>query len=198
MAPAEKKEPSSVERREERSTVSLPRSTEAHVTTLRGPQAASMGRSFWRIAGAICLVLVAVAILVSFLSVRNDNARLERMRANGIPVTVTVLNCVGNIGGSGSNAAGYTCHGRYRLDGTTYHEIIGAMTTFWTSGSEVKGVVDPSQHSTVMQASALESRRTSPKSYLVDELLTAVFLALAVAFLRSTRRPSSSRVKQAA
>src|SRR5665213_2650707 len=88
-------------------------SPDDHVASLRGATAVSVGRRAKLVAGSLGLVALAAVLVVSFLSVTNDNARIDRMKANGIPVTVTVTNCRGNIGGSGSNSAGFTCRGDY-------------------------------------------------------------------------------------
>jgi hypothetical protein len=168
-------------------------SLDDHVTSLRGPAAASVGRTLWLFAGALGLVLFAIALVVSFISATNDNARIDRMKAHGIPVIVTVVDCIGNIGGSGSNAAGYTCRGDYTVGGTTYRELIGSMTTFSASGTPVRGVADPSQHSTVVLASAIRTSVASPKAYVPPGLFTTVLVALTLALLRVARRSEPPR-----
>lgn len=89
-------------------------------TSLRGPAPVSVGRRFWLFAGVLGLVVFALVLVVSFLSVTNDNARTDRMKSHGIPVTIAVTSYIGNIGGSGSNSARYTCCGNYTVSGTTY------------------------------------------------------------------------------
>lgn len=163
----------------------------AHATSLRGSPAISVGRRFWRIASTIGLVLFALAIAVSFVSAASDNARIERMKAHGISVTVTVVDCLGNIGGSGSNAAGYTCRGAYVIAGTTYRELIGSMSGFAAPGARVRGVVDPSRHSTVELASAVSTSTASSGAYVIPGVLAIVLVALALATLRVSRRARS-------
>jgi hypothetical protein len=164
-----------------------------HVTSMRGPTAVSVGRKFWLFAGALGLGVFAAVLVVSFISATSDNARIERMKNHGIPVTVTVTNCTGNIGGSGSNAAGYTCRGDYSVDGTTFHELIGSMSIFSVSGSKVRGVVDPSHHSTVVLSSAIRTSVSSTRAYLRPGLLTFLFVALSLTFLRVARRSKPPR-----
>jgi hypothetical protein len=148
----------------------------------------SVGRKFWLLAGATGLVIFAVIIVVSFLSASHDNASIERMKTHGIPVTVTVNNCIGNIGGSGSNSAGYTCHGSYQVDGSTFHEIIGSMSTFSAAGTSVRGVADPSRHSTVELAFAIKESAPSPSAYVPGGLLTVLLVGLTLILLRVARR----------
>jgi hypothetical protein len=94
---------------------------------------------------------------------------------------------VGNIGGSGSNAAGYTCHGSYRVDGVRYVEIIGSKTTQSPAGTEVRAVADPNRPSTVELASAVARSTSSSSVYVVPSILALVFVVLALALLRRQR-----------
>jgi membrane protein implicated in regulation of membrane protease activity len=158
------------------------------VTSLRGAEAQRLGRRFWLVAGILILAVLAVSIIVSFISAANDNARIDRLKSHGVSVVVTVTTCVGNVGGSGSNAAGYTCRGEYRVDGVTYHEIIGAKTTLSSAGSKVQGVADPARPSTVELASAVATSSVSSSVYVVPTLLLLLFVALSVASLRRWRR----------
>ena len=50
--------------------------------------------------------------------------------------------CLGQLGGSGSNAAGYQCRGSFTIDGRHYNEIIPG-TTLLPLGTTVRGVIDP-------------------------------------------------------
>lgn len=154
------------------------------VNLLRGAEAQHISCKFWLIAGTVlCAILVAI-VIVSFISAATDNARIERLKFHGVSVTVTVIDCVGNIGGSGSNAAGYTCRGTYRVDGVHYREIIGSKTTLSPPGSTVRGVADPARPSTVELASAVTSSSTSESAYIVPSLLTLLLGALGLKMIR--------------
>jgi hypothetical protein len=162
-------------------------------TSLRGPAPASIGRRTWLVVGAIGLTIFAALVVVSFLSASNDNARIERMKNHGIPVAITVTNCFGNIGGSGSNGAGYTCHGRYKVGDVTYGETIGSLSTFVSSGTVVRGVADPSHHGSVVLAVVVKRSIASASAYVDPGLLTAALLFLTGAFLYLVRRSDPSR-----
>jgi len=166
---------------------------EGRITSLRGAEAATIGSRFWLVVGAFVLVVFAAALVVGFIAVTSDNARIERMKSHGIPVTVTVVDCNGNIGVSGSNAAGYTCRGDYSVGGTTYHELICSMTTFSAVGSAMRAVVDPSRHSTVALASSLKASAASSGVYVAPGVLTFVLVALTLALLRVARRSAVVR-----
>jgi hypothetical protein len=159
---------------------------------LRGPDARPIGARFWLVTATLLLCVFAVIIVVSFISAYNDNARIDRLKNHGIAVTVTVTSCVGNIGGSGSNAAGYTCRGSYRVDGVRYVEVIGSKSTPSDTGTQVRGVVDPSRRSTVELTSAVRASSSSLSAYFVPGLL-AVLLVIATFALRRRRRSSTSR-----
>jgi uncharacterized protein (TIGR03382 family) len=139
------------------------------------------------VSGALALTLFAAIIVVTFLSANNDNARIERLKSHGVSVMVTVTSCVGNIGGSGSNAAGYTCHGSYRVDGVRYEEIIGSKTTQSSAGTQVRAVADPNRPSTVELATAVARSKSSSSVYVVPGALVVVFLVLTLALLRRRR-----------
>jgi hypothetical protein len=157
------------------------------VSSLRGPAVQPIGRRFWNVAGALVITVLAVIVVVSFISAMNDNARIARLRSHGIPVLVTVTDCVGNIGGSGSNAAGYTCRGTYHLDHVTYHEVIGSKTTLSTAGTTVRCVADPARPSTIELTSAVASSSTSRSTYVVPGLLTLLLVALVMLIYRRRR-----------
>lgn len=171
----------------------LARDASARVANLRGPEALGARRKYWLAAGALGLIIVAAAIVVAFVSATNDNARIERIKANGIPVTVTVSGCVGSLGGSGSNIVGYTCQGDYRVNGTAYHEIIGSMTSLATPGTVVRAVADPSQHSSIVLASAARRATASPKVYVLSGVLSVMLALLTLGYVRRVRRRASSR-----
>jgi len=163
-----------------------------HVNSLRGASAGSIGRTFWLGAAALGLVVFTAVLVVSLVSAFNGNARIERMKAHGIPVTVTVTTCNGNLGGSGSNGAGYTCRGTYRVDGTTFHEVIGSMATFAGSGTAVQAVADPSNHGTIKLSSAVKASNASPWAFVPPGALAVVLIILTWMFVRVVRRRPSS------
>lgn len=167
------------------------------LTALRGAAAQRIDVRFWRFAGTAVLAIFAVIVIVSFISAANDNSRIERLKSHGVSVVVTVTSCVGNIGGSGSNAAGYTCYGTYHVEGVRYHENIGSRATMSTTGTRLRGVADPQRPSTIELASTLAKSSTSLSVYVVPSLLALLVLGLSLVFYRrlshrrgAARRPS--------
>ena len=163
------------------------------MTSLRGAEAQRIGRRFWYVTGTLLLCAFAVLIIVSFVSAFNDNARIDRLKSHGVSVVVTVTNCVGNIGGSGSNGAGYTCNGSYRVHGIRYQEIIGSKTTLSTEGTKVRGVADPNHPSTIELASAVAKSSSSASVYVVPSVLVLALVIIAIVILRRRR---TSRVRK--
>ena len=161
------------------------------VASLRGAEAQRIGGRFWFVVCVFVFIVIAVFIVVSFITAVNDNVRMERLKTHGVPVVITVTSCTGHIGGSGSNAAGYTCYGTYRVHGVRYREIIGSKTTTSPTGATVRGVADPSRPSTVELASAVATSKPSDSHYVTPSILAAMFVALA--FVIARRR---SRIKQ--
>ncbi len=161
---------------------------EPHVVALRGPTPADIGRNHWLLAAVLGLVVLAASIVVSFTSAVNANSTIVRMQTHGIPVTVTVGDCIGNIGGSGSNSAGFTCHGSYRVAGVAFHEIIGSMSTFAKAGTIERGIADPNRHNTVELASAVRDTSPSATAYIPSVVLAVLLGALTLLLGRFARR----------
>lgn len=170
-----------------------PRAVPGDTSSLRGPAVAGVGRTFWLVASAVGLLVFAVILIVSFVATVNDNARTSRLKSDGIPVAVTVTECFGNLGGSGSNAANYTCHGRYEVSGVQYEELIGSLTSLTRSGTVVRGVVDPLHHDAVVLAKAVRMSSTASGSYVIEGILSLVFLLLTWVLVRVARRTATSR-----
>ena len=166
------------------------------VSSLRGPEAQRIGGRFWFVVCVLVFIVIAVFIVVSFIAAVNDNARTNRLKTNGIPVVVTITNCTGHIGGSGSNAAGYTCYGKYRVHGVRYQEVVGSKTTTSPTGTTVRGVADPSHPSTIELASAVAASSSSDSAFVVPSILAVLFVALSLVAARV--RGSRSRRRREA
>ncbi len=157
------------------------------VTSLRGAEARHIGGRFWFVVSVLVAIIIAVFIAVSFIDAVNDNVRMAQLKSQGVPVVVTVTSCTGNIGGSGSNAAGYTCYGTYEVGGVRYHEVIGSKTTSSPTGSTVRGIADPSRPGTVVLASVVATSSTSDARYAIPGILAVLFIAVTVLIIRVRR-----------
>jgi hypothetical protein len=131
-----------------------------------------------RVGGVIVgLVLVALAVLtvVLFVAAAHKNTQITRLRQDGVPVAIRVSGCLGLLGGSGSNPAGYTCRGSFTLDGRRHNEAIPG-DTLHPPGTMLRGVSVPGDPALVTTASALAGEHTSWRVFI----LPAVLLVLLV------------------
>ena len=158
------------------------------VATLRGASPVGVSGRFWAVLGALVLVIFAVTLAVSFISAAHDNSRIERLKNHGITLSATVNSCIGNLGGSGSNASSYTCVATYAIATANYHEVVGRMSSFAAPGTRVAVVADPSQPSTIELASAVRSSSASNSVYVAPGLLGVLFVAATLGYLRLLRR----------
>ena len=71
------------------------------------------------------LAVLAVAFTVAGV---HHNSQIDRLRTQGVVVSVTVTGCQGQLGGSGSNVAGYSCRGTFTLDGRSHTVTVDAGT----------------------------------------------------------------------
>ena len=154
------------------------------VSRLRGAGVEVDGRRARAVVVAICLAALASASIGLFLGGASKNSRIAALRDGGVPVEVTVTSCVGQLGGSGSNVAGYVCSGRYVFGGHRYDVTLPGYARR-EPGARLAAVAardDPSLFSTVQ---ALAAEHVSDGVYLLPGMLlgivVAVLLGLAVA-----------------
>jgi hypothetical protein len=142
------------------------------------------------VAALTALVMVTLAVLAVVLTVAglHQNQQIDRLRQHGVPVTVTVTGCLGLLGGSGSNAAGYSCRGTYSLSGHRYTESLPG-NAFHRPGDTVRAVAVPGDPALVSPLSVLDREHSSGGVYVLPAVLTAVLLAL-VALVLWRRRPA--------
>ena len=88
-----------------------PEPTPPTVNSYRGGSVDVDVRRIARVGLVILLVGVTVLAVVLIVAGVHSNNQTNRLRNDGVPVTVTVTGCLGLLGGSGSNAAGDACQG---------------------------------------------------------------------------------------
>ena len=142
----------------------------------------------------VCLVALAVVTGVLFAAGADKNAQIAELRARGVPVEMTVSRCLGLIGGSGSNAAGYSCWGSFTLGEHRYYEAVPGNAPH-APGAKVRAVTVPEDPGLVSTPTAVATERPSWKVFAVPSALVAVDAvlvgALAVRRIRRRRVPSA-------
>ncbi len=142
------------------------------------------------------VVALAALIVALFVAGAHKNAQITNLRRHGIPIEVTVSSCLGALGGSGSNAAGYRCTGTFVLNGKRYRHTIpgGALLSPGTKVQMVTVESDPGLIATVHQA---QSEHTSWGPFVLPTVLllvlTTLVAAVAVRSMRGRRKRQPPR-----
>jgi hypothetical protein len=168
-----------------------PRSPSEPLSTLRGAGVNYDARKVGRVVVGLCLLTLAILVVLFTVAGFHNNSQINRLHHDGVPVKVTVTQCFGLMGGSGSNAAGYSCTGSFTVHGSRYTESLPG-TGFHQVGSTLAAIVVPNDPALVSPVSVVRNQHTSLGVFLLP-LILLVVLALLVALivlLRRRRRPA--------
>lgn len=168
--------------------------TSGPVSALRGaPVGAIDGRRVRVALMSACAVGLAVLATSLFIAGARKNGQITSLRQRGVPVVVTVTGCVGLLGGSGSNAAGYTCRGRFSLRGNRHVDTIPGDVDR-PPGTTVRAVTLASDPGLLATARQLSTERASGRVFLLPSgLVLVLVVALAVGLLLVRRRSRPKR-----
>ena len=156
----------------------LPRPIEPdRIASLRGPTVQFNPRRVLQVIAAMVVGALLVVIVVLTVAGIGSNNQIDALHDRGVPVTVTVTGCLGLLGGSGSNAAGYSCHGTYTLDGHRYTESLPG-TAFHRPGSTIASVAVPGDPALVSPVNIVNNQHSSAGVFVLPAVLTGVLLAL--------------------
>jgi hypothetical protein len=161
------------------------------VGQLRGAGVSVDARRVGQVALGIVLVTLAVLAVVFTIVGIHTNQQDDRLHDDGVPVTFTVTGCMGLLGGSGSNAAGYACRGTYSIDGKHYGGVQLPGAAFYRPGSTVAAIAVPGDPALVSPASIVASEHSSAGAFVLPAVLAAILLALVALLLwrRNRRHP---------
>ena len=165
------------------------------VGALRGAGVQVDARRLGRVALVLVVVILGVLSVVFAVVGINKNDQIDELHSSGVPVTFTVEGCLGLLGGSGSNAAGYFCHGTYVLDGHRYSEPLPG-TSFYRPGAAVHALAVPGNPSLVSPVTIADSERTSNGLFVVSAVLGVLFVAGVVWIVVLWRRDRRTPVRQ--
>jgi hypothetical protein len=165
------------------------------VSTLRGAGVNYDARRVGHVAIGLCLVTLVTLVIIFTIAGVHRNNQISELHNDGVPVTVTVTHCLGLMGGSGSNAAGYSCTGTYSIHGTRYTESLPG-TAFHNIGSTVPATAVPNDPALVSPDKILKSEHTTFNVFILPLVLLAV-LALLVALIVRVRRRRARVTHQA-
>jgi hypothetical protein len=161
------------------------------VGQLRGAGVSVDGRRVGQVAIGVVLVTLLVLTIVFTLVGIHTNQQNDRLHNDGVPVTFTVAGCLGLLGGSGSNAAGYSCHGTYTLNGKTYSEQLPG-DSFHRPGSTVPAIAVSGDPALVSPASIVATEHSSASVFVLPIILFVVLLLLVALLLVLRRRQGTA------
>lgn len=169
--------------------------TAQRVARLRGAGVGDVDpRRLVRGSAALAVLAVAALVVVLVVAGARKNAQVTRLRQQGVPVTVTITVCQGELGGSGSNAAGFACRGAYRLGGRRYVEPIPGDTRY-DPGTTVRAIAVPGDPQLVAPASTVANERATAGVYVLPAVLLVVLLSLCGCFFWLFRRRDRHRLR---
>lgn len=90
----------------------------------------------------VCLVALVAAGMLLLATGVQKNAQITRLREQGVPLKVKVTGCIGLMGGSGSNVAGYNCKATFTLEGRRHNDDLPG-TTLYAPGTWLQAIVVP-------------------------------------------------------
>ncbi len=161
------------------------------VGVLRGAPVEVDVRRVTRVAVGVALVGLAVAAVVLLVAGYQKNSQIDSLRAHGVPVELTVTHCLGLMGGSGSNLAGYDCSGTYTVGGHVFTEDIPG-NTLHAPGTTVRGLIVPGDPALFSTPATVDSEHASWTVYLVPAVLLALLAVLLALVAVRTRHRSPS------
>jgi hypothetical protein len=156
------------------------------VSHLRGAAVTVDPRRAARVLAGAGVVVLAGLVAAFYWAGADHNARIHRLHRHGVPVTATVTGCLGLLGGSGSNPAGYTCRGTFVLDGRRYVEGLPG-NTLRGPGTRLRLVTVPGDPAVLDTPATVAREHPSAAVYILPSCLLAVLVA-AVTTLAVARR----------
>jgi hypothetical protein len=156
------------------------------LTRLRGAGVDVDPRRAGKVIIGVCLVALAVTAVVLIVAGVQKNNQDNSLHTEGVPVAVTVQGCLGLLGGSGSNPAGYACRGTYTFHGHRYDQNIPGNRDL-VAGTTIRGVIVPGDPYLLSTPGLVAVEHASWHVFIAPVILLGV-LVLAVVVLPLVRK----------
>lgn len=166
------------------------RTEDARVSTLRGASVSVDGRRVAQVVVGLLLAALAVLGVVFIVAGINKNQQINELKDHGVPVTYVVSKCLGLLGGSGSNGAGYACQGSYTIDGRRFFEDLPG-TSLYAPGDRVSALSVRSDPTLLSTPAIVDSERASGSVFIPPAVLLGVCALLGGAVLLRHRQHRS-------
>jgi hypothetical protein len=161
---------------------------------LRGAGVQVDGRRVGFVLACACVLALGILGTVFLVSGINKNSNINRLHHDGVPVTFTVTSCLGLLGGSGSNAAGYSCQGNFTIDGHTYHAYLPG-TAPHGPGDKVPSRTVPGDPALISPDYVIDGERATSGVFIVPIILLGLFVAGVAGMSLILRRRRSSETE---
>jgi hypothetical protein len=147
-------------------------------------------RLFRVVVGFTIVALVALVVVLTIEAV-HKNSRIDALRHRGVPVDVTVTNCLGILSGTGITVTSFQCNGSFSLAGRSYNAVIAGSNVNHAAGDVVKAVADPQHPTSISTATSLVNAHSSWRPFITPGILFAVLVLLIVFAFWWSRRESA-------
>jgi hypothetical protein len=161
------------------------------LSTLRGAGVNYDARRVGQVVVGLCLLTLAVLVVIFSIAGAHRNSQISRLQHDGVPVDATVTKCLGLLGGSGSNPAGYTCSAAFAVHGSRYTEVLPG-SGLRTIGSTVRVMVVPDDPALLSPVSTVRAEHTSLTVFLLPAILFVVLLLLVGLIVLARRRKQNA------
>ena len=157
------------------------------IMPLRGAGVDVDVRRVGRVLAGLCLLALAVLVFVLFIAGAQKNAQITRLHQHGVAVEVTVSSCIGLMGGSGSNIAGYSCRGTFTAGGHLYNDAIPG-NTLYRPGARLAAITASGDPGLLSTPRALAAEHASWRVFILPTILLVVLVLLVAAVVLRRRR----------
>ncbi len=166
---------------------------EASPGYIRGGGGVVDPRRLFRVVVGLAIGLVAVLVVVLAIQAVHKNARIDGLQRRGVPVDVTVTDCLGILSGTGVTVAYFQCSGSFELGGHSYHAVIDGSHINHQAGDVVQAVADPKHPTSISLASSLVSAHSSWRAFIGAGVLFVLLLLMIAGVWWWSRRNSAQR-----